>query len=452
MKIIATLLSLFFFCINSYGQSNVLDEYIEYGLENNLALRGSQLDLQIQQANIDQATKLWNPTLDLNASYLLATGGRKILFPIGDLFNPTYSTLNQLTGTSQFPTDLENVETQLTPNNFVDAQLNAAKPIINSAIKYNIKIQEQLLHLSSLDQKLIRQDLILQIKTAYYNYLKSFQGIRTIDESIEFLKELRSFNETLVRYDKATSDVISDVQYRIDDLESQKTGILEQQNLAKALFNLLLNRPMGEDVIADDEIINAYQQLDQNISTLKEEAINQRIEIEQLSTSEEINQLNQSRIQKEQNPTVALFGGIGIQTEDFSRDDGGPLYTAGVSLSMNIIDGGIRKKKLEQLQFELEKIQNQKEQVDQQIEIEITTVWYQLKTIESQITSQLSALRSAEESFGILQTKYENEKLLLIELLQAQNRITLSKIKLEILKYDHLIKQADLDKALANAK
>jgi outer membrane protein TolC len=56
---------------------------------------------------------------------------------------------------------------------------------------------------------------------------------------------------------------------------------------------------------------------------------------------------------------------------------------------------------------------------------------------------------SAEQSFRVLNSKYENGKILLIELLQAQNRLTSGKIALNILKYDHLIKMAELDKTMA---
>lgn len=449
-KIRATILLCTFYAVLVPAQSKILNDYIEEGLRSNHSLKGAELDIQIQESSIEQSKKLWFPRVDLNASYLLATGGRKILFPVGDLFNPAYSTLNQLTGTSQFPTNLENFETQLTPNNFIDAQINASKPLINSAIKYNSLIQNELLALQDLNKDLVEHNIIFQIKTAYYNYLKSFEGVNTVDEGIDILNEVLVLNQKLVKFDKATIDAISDVQFRKDDLESRRIAIIEQQNLAKSLFNLLLNRPLHENIEIDKNIIDSYAEINATIPHLKRTAVDQRIEFDQMETSEKINFLNQEKIKKEKNPTLAVFAGIGVQTEDFNFDEGGPLYTTGLSLSMNIVDGGLRKKKLEQLDFERERIQNNREQLDQKVELEITNCWYNLKTIESQIRSQLSAVQSAEQSFNIIRIKYENDKVLLIELLQAQNRLTTSKIALDILKYDHLIKLAELDKVQAN--
>jgi hypothetical protein len=35
--------------------------------------------------------------------YFMAGGGRTVDFPVGDLLNPVYTTLNQLTGGNNFP-------------------------------------------------------------------------------------------------------------------------------------------------------------------------------------------------------------------------------------------------------------------------------------------------------------------------------------------------------------
>jgi len=117
-------------------------------------------------------------------------------------------------------------------------------------------------------------------------------------------------------------------------------------------------------------------------------------------------------------------------------------------MSMNLIDGGNRRRRIDHIALENEKLRNDQAQLFQKIDIELTQLYYQIKTIESQIASTESALKSAEESYQILNTKYENDKLLLIELLQAENRITTTKLRLDILKYDHLIKQAEIRKSL----
>ena len=90
--------------------SATLDAYVAEGLQSNLALKGQNLSLEKSLRVLDEAKGLFLPTLDLNARYSLAAGGRTIEFPVGDLLNPVYGTLNQMTGSDRFPT-LQNVNT-----------------------------------------------------------------------------------------------------------------------------------------------------------------------------------------------------------------------------------------------------------------------------------------------------------------------------------------------------
>src|SRR3712207_6230496 len=85
-------------------QPSLLDRYVEEGLKSNLALQGQNLSLEKSLRALEEAKGMFLPTLDLNARYSRAAGGRMIEFPAGDLLNPVYSTLNQMTGSDQFPT------------------------------------------------------------------------------------------------------------------------------------------------------------------------------------------------------------------------------------------------------------------------------------------------------------------------------------------------------------
>ena len=127
-----------------FAQSSpVLDGYIRDGLTNNLALRQQTLDLQRSMEAVRQAKSLFFPTVQFNATYTRATGGRQIEIPVGEMLNPGYSTLNQLLQTNAFPM-LENQREQFLPDDFHETYLKVAYPLFNSDLKYNRTIQEQL--------------------------------------------------------------------------------------------------------------------------------------------------------------------------------------------------------------------------------------------------------------------------------------------------------------------
>ncbi len=431
----------------AHGQnSTVLDQYIEIALANNLSLASVSLQESRQSSKIDQAKKLWQPNIDLNASYLLAEGGRKLLFPVGDLFNPANSALNQLTGSEQFPTDIENVETQLTPNNFLDANLSISKPIINSTIKYNIKIQKALLQLSEADKAIQRNELTFQVKQSYFNYLKSEQGVKIINENLSLLNDILAFNKKLIKYDKATPDIISDIDFQISLLESQIQGLREQQELSKVLFNILLNREVGEEIVIDTTLVKERLRSNYKFESLVESAFSKRPEFRKLSIADQVNELNGKRIDNTKKPTLGIRGAVGVQGEEFSFNEGGPLYTLGLNLGWNIWDGGLRKNQLEELKIAKEENQLEVKIAEQQITLQVAQAYHRLRSLYAMLDAEEAAIEAAAISYNAIDKRYRNDRALLIELLTAQNRLASSKLNKALVGIDILIAEADLSR------
>ncbi|MEN0051128.1 MAG: TolC family protein, partial [Bacteroidota bacterium] len=263
------------------AQERILDQYIEQGLSSNLNLIKEQIALSQQQAKVDEAYGNFLPTVNFQADYLLAAGGRNIAFPIGDIMNPVYGTLNQLTGENRFPTDLENVSEQFLPNNFHDTRLVINQPLFNSAIYYNHKAQEQLVSIQDAKIAAYKAELKNEIKQSYYNYLKTAQVLAIYDSTEVLLSELLRTNKKLVKYDKATEDVIYSVEYELQKLESERANILQQRILAKTYFNTLLNRDLDATIAEDNSItFQNVQQADAN--DLLNIALQNRSEIKQI--------------------------------------------------------------------------------------------------------------------------------------------------------------------------
>jgi len=430
------------------AQSAILDQYIEQAKQENLSIKDAKLQRVKQLVRVEQAKKLWGPSVDFSGSYLLARGGRLINFPVGDLFNPVYQTLNQVTQTNDFPTDLENQDIQLTPNNFLDLQVQATMPILNSSIRYNQKIQQKLVELEEVQVQLNEQEVVLQVKTAYLNYLKSYAGLDILDTSKAFLEDVLAFNKKLVRFDKATDEIIFDVEFQIEELNSQRAGLSEQQVLAQALFNLVLNRSLDAEIEVDTTLVKSIEIDVRTIEELQNLAQKKRMEFQQVTVGEQANELNKELIKKEAQPTAGVFGGIGFQTENFDFDIGGPLFTLGLAMDWNIYDNGRRKKRIEELEVEQKILDNSRAQINQQVNIEIIQAYYGMQSLQSRMRAEESAERSATQSLKRFETRYKNGKALLIELLQAQNRLTTSRLNQVLTQYDYLIKKAELENAL----
>lgn len=438
----------FFFLPNGLAQSGILDNYVKEALTKNLSIQAEILKKDKQYSKVEQAKKLWKPSVDLNASYLFAEGGRELLFPLGDLFNPVYGTLNQLTNSTSFPTNIENEKIQLAPNNFLDLQLSISKPLINSSIKYNQKIQNELLRINDLDMELSKNEIVAQTKIGYYNYLKTFEGLAIMDETKKLLQEVLTFNKKLVKYDKATPDILSDIDFQMANLQSQKAMLMEQQDLAKAYFNLLLNKSLDTEIVVDENILQGEIQATGNITSLKKSAVEARLEFKKIDVATVLNSLNQKRIDQEKKPMLGISGGVGFQTESFNLDNGGPLFTLGLGMNWNLMDGGLRKKKMEEIDVDQRILENDRKRLSQQIEMQVTQVFYKIRSLQMRMQAEEVAVKSAQKSYDAINARYRNDKAILIQLTQAQNSLATSKMSRALSKYDYLILIAELEKVI----
>src|SRR5215467_12808973 len=93
-SVVATLL--FFSATNA---QEVLKQYVDEALDNNLVLKERKISLDKSLVALKEARSLFLPTTWFEGEYTLAKGGRSIDIPVGDLLNPVYKTLNQLTAT-----------------------------------------------------------------------------------------------------------------------------------------------------------------------------------------------------------------------------------------------------------------------------------------------------------------------------------------------------------------
>ncbi len=449
IKRYCTLIVLVYLLNPAIGQSPILQSYLEEAIENNLSLKTHEYAYRVQQSKFEQAKTMNSFSGDINASYLLARGGRDIEFPVGDLFNPAYATLNQLTGSSEFPTDLENVNTALTPNDFLDAQFQISKPLINSNIRFNKKIQKELLHLASIDKEIEERDLVMQIKTAYYNYHKSIHAETILDESEHLLNDVKNVNSKLIKYDKATPDIQFDVDFQLQSLESQRLIVRQQQETVQALFNLLLNKPFDADIRIDSMLIENELLEPLDLDRLQVLAVNTRPEFDRIDLAKSVNELDIKRTKKDGRFELGIQGGVGVQAEQFDFTRFGPLFTLGLGASLNLFDGGTRKKRVEEIHIQQEILEHNREQLKQKFEIEVTQLYYELQSIEAQLVSEQAAVDFAKRSYQATKKRYENNRAILIEVIQAQNRITSAELSNVLTQYDYLIKRAEINRAIS---
>ncbi|MEZ4688307.1 MAG: TolC family protein, partial [Bacteroidia bacterium] len=322
-----------------------LERYVQEGLASNLQLQQKQLEVEKSLAALEEARGMFYPQLSFQASYTLAGGGRSIAFPVGDLLNPVYSTLNQMLGENAFP-KVENVQEQFLPNNFHETKLRLIQPVFNQQLNINRRIRQTSGKLASVSLEQYRSTLIREIKTAYFAYLQSEEAVRIYKSNERVLEVVVRVNKRLVDQQKQTHDVVYQAEYQLLDNEQALAGALAGKKTAQAWFNFLLNRNAETAIEADSTLA-----LDYTIpgpEDLLAGAIGNRPEMDLIGSAKAINSLQRDMYQAEAMPSLNAVVDLGFQGFGYTFDKGQDFWLGQVSLNWNLFQGFSRKARMEQ--------------------------------------------------------------------------------------------------------
>lgn len=425
----------------------VLDDYIEFGLKNNQQLIREQLATNIQDEQAREARGKYMPDVFLDASYTWADGGRLISVPAGDLVNPAYQGLNEILGENRFPADIQNVDEQLLPNDFHETKIRLIQPLLNTDIYYNLMAQKARLSAQKARELAYENQLIKEIKVAYYNHMSAREQLVILISTRGILEELVRVSRKRVENDKATKDVIYGSQAELSGVESQIAGAERQVNVSRIFFNYLISRNLNEEILAE-ESSNSTSIRNYQINDLTSSALNNREEINQLKYGLEA---SKASIQLHKNylvPEINLVGDIGYQGFTYRFDDTQDFWFLRVGLTWPIFQGLQNRSKIQQSLLQEKQVQSDLKETEDLIELEVNEAFYGYQEALKTRQSRVQERKSAEENFRIIQKKYAQGQVILVEYNDARNSFTTSQLQETIAKYNLKIKQAELEASI----
>ena len=425
-----------------YSQSK-LDGYIEAGLKNNEVIKQHNFDINKSMYALKEARALFYPTVTLNGNYTIAEGGRTIDIPIGDLLNPVYSTLNQITNSNSFPT-LQNQSVLINPDNFYDAKIHTTMPLLNFEIIYNKRIKTQQTSLQTIELEIYKRELVKEIKIAYYKYLQSVEGIKIYEDALKLVKENQRVNQSLFKNDKINRTAVLRSDNEVIRIQANLETAKQTSTNAQAYFNFLLNEKLDSPIGTDaNEIVP---------SDLVVENTANREELEKLKQVKELNETVGKLTQSHWLPTLSGFADFGFQDFDFEVNKDSRYYFAGLALQWNIFSGNKNKYKLKQVEEDAKKISSQTDNVKQQLLLQFQISQNNLKSALEQFNANKNQKESAKKYNEDITKLYKEGQAIYIELLDAQNQWVNAQLNTNIALYNSWIAYAELERANATFK
>jgi outer membrane protein TolC len=444
---IRSLIYLVFLCISLQAAplqaQQILETYIQEGLANNLVLKEKNASLEQSLLALKDAKSFFLPSMDFGASYTLAEGGRTIAFPVGDLLNPVYSTLNKLTASSSFP-QIENVSEQLLPDNFYDTRFRTTLPILNTDIKYQNQIRKEQVNWSSYQVDIYRTTLIQDIRVAYFSFCAAHSSIEILKNTLQLVTQNLKDTRSLVENGKGLPASVLRAE---SELEQVKSMLLEAENKtvnAAQYLNFLVNRPL-EQSVPFEAIPLDLSQLD---LLLAEDIQEQNPEIRAMQSMESMQETLLKSGKNYWVPKISTYTDLGSQGFDWSFDSQSRYLMWGLNFSMPVFQGGRNQNQIQKNVIGLESIQRQKELVNQKLNLSLQIQKNEVKTLLAGLQSAEKKLLAATAYLKLIDRGFKDGSQSLLEFIDARNQFTQAALQKTISEYKLHIALAQLERQL----
>ena len=409
-------------------QGWTLDRCIDYAIQNNIQIRQSDIAAQTRDVDLNSARSNRLPGVSASASQSWSFGRSLTI-------DNTYANTN--TASTSFSVG-------------ADMTLFAG-----GRISGNIENAKLGLEAAKSDLERIRDDVRVEVAQAFIQivYNRSILDVArnqvTIDSmQVERLTELAAIG-------KASNAEVSSQKATL--AQSQLSVTQAQNNLSMSILTLTqlleLPSPEGFDVIQPDA-----DAIEFSIPDSPEDIYAQALEIKPAIKSEEI------RLQQANNsidiakggyyPTLSLSAGAGTgyytssnrTSDNFGsqmKNNFGPHV--GLNLSIPIFSRNSNRNSVRSAQLNMMNQEMQLDNVKKQLYKEIQQAYYNTVSSKSRYESSQEVEVSAQESFQLVQAKYEGGKASITEFNESKNRLVTAQADVIKYRYEYLFNTALLE-------
>lgn len=427
--------------VPSQAQEDVLDNYVRQGLDSNLVIVQKELSLKKALNGLASAKSLYLPNVSFDMTYTTASGGRSIDLPIGDMLNPVYATLNQLTNSMSFPS-ITNQQINFLPKNYYDARIRTSIPLINTDIKHNKEINKHLSVISQQEIEIYERELVMEIKIAYYNYRSAVDAVAIYQNALSLAQEGKRVHEKLLEVGKGLPAYVIRANAEIAQHEAKIAEAQQQEKNAKYYFNALLKRDKNEDILVEKYTVPIeYPGIPS--------AAKDREELESLATNVAIQETLVKMNKQVYIPKLNAFLDLGSQAEGMRVNRHSAYYMLGAQLSFPIFSGNRNKLKVQESQLAVAEAQNKLEQAKQQLGLVVDIAQNEVLSTYKNYESTVAQLEAADTYQRLIQRGFAAGVNTYIETVDARTQFINAKLAHNIASYKYLSAWAKYEREAA---
>ncbi len=436
----------------------VVDALVREALTANLELDAAGAASARRLAALDQARARYLPVLDFNARYSAADGGRVIDFPVGDLLNPVYASLNQLTGQIRFPM-VANQRISLLRSREQETKLSLTQPLYDARIGAARDASAAEYEASGAARTALAGRVERDLRSAYYRWLEARARRGILEATLDLARANRRVNDSLYLNGKITRDLVYRAEADVLEIEqsllSADNGVRLAQSYVNLIRNVPFDRPLPLAAVADADLERLRAALARRLgqpqlaaAALAETAVGQRAELRQLDATIAAAGASERLARAAFRPQLALAVDAGTQGDRYGLSADDRYVLASLVLRFSLYAGGGDSAGVAAAHAAGREARAQRELAEQRIRLEVERTLDDLEVSVASLDTAAKRLEAARGAFRIAERKRDLGQINQAEFIDARRVLTDADLNQNVTRFAALESLAELEYAL----
>lgn len=400
------------------GEALSLERCVAIALKKQPNILAARSAVNVSESRIGQARANYYPQIDLSSGYSKVA-------PVQTAANRSFSPSSQ--SYDQYTAGLT------LKQNIYDFGKTAAQ----------VRVQSLNLESSRSDLDNVTEQIIFNVKQAYFNVLQTGRARDVAEEAVrqfeQHLEQAKGFYEvgTKPRFDVTKAEV---------DLSNAKLSLIKADNalkVAKVTLNNAMGVPDAPEHTLTDNLM--FQKFDISLSDAIENAFKSRPDLLSAIAKRKSAEASLEYATTGYYPSVSGNAGYSLAGENFPLGSG---WNAGVTVSIPVFSGFLTKNQVEEARATLNQLKANEESLRQTVLLDVQQAYLNLIEAEERIPASDLAVRQAKENLDIANGRYAAGVGNPIEVTDAQVSYSNARITYIQALSDYKVATASLEKAM----
>lgn len=444
----------------SSGNNFSLQQCIDYAMQNTGAMKNARLEIRIAEAKVKEVAASGLPQVNLEAN--VVHNPAIAVSPLPDFITPIIAgSVNRESQNKETISDetfnaiINGTYNETSLVGFGQAYSNDAGITLNQLLFdgtffMGLKAAKVYTQLSEKQLTQTSIETVANISKAYYTTLISAERLKVLNDNYKSIEKL--YNETKITFEAGLVE-----QIELDRITVTYNNIAVQKQRAEQMLEItrkLLKFQMGMDIyqpiVLTDDIRDIYNQMPKDDKPTMSSP-ESRIEYSMLNTQMDLNNLEKKATAAGFFPKLYGFASVGANSfgEQFgeSFNDWNGNARLGLSLKMNLFDGFMKVKQIQQINLQRMQLENQQQDLFKQISIEQEQAKVIYVTNMKTLETQQDNMEVAKRVYDISQIKFKEGVGSSLEVTNAETAYMQASDNFFAAVFDALTAKIDLDKA-----